>query len=422
LISPWVGTSDRPAPYGGGVGRRRRAEDGARSVAPVLAALQFSGPIAAARALARPLAAAILLSSLACTAAKIGYVYDKAEWPTEAGDFSRTGSLEREAYPPLALHWRTNAGVAPVGQLAVLDDAVAGCFLRRTVAAYALDTGEPIWTRNLRADPASGPSASAGLLYLSTDMPESKLQCISLRDGKTIWIADTGECSGAPTVVGPYIFASTRSGAMLRLNAADGAVHWSTRVARLAGASPSVRGELAVVTTLGDSVVAVAADTGRTVWQSHVGSAQFGAAAVHGERCYVSANNGEAVCLELASGRVLWKRALGGRCVSGPAARGGRVYYTDLSGRLTCFDAASGEELWRWQKQDPFKASPAVTPHFVFTASMGGRLACHDRETGEVLWEDAVEGSFETPPAIAERYLIAVSSRGTLFCYKEEIR
>ncbi len=395
MTYPWVGTSS---------GRKKVNGETAASLAVLIAVL------------------ALILYFGGCSGSTIGYTYSSASWPTQGGDVQRTGALGAEAHPPFFLKWKADAGLAPVGHLAVLEDAIAGCFLRRTVALYALDSGRTLWRRNLRTDPSSGPSASDGLMYLSTDIPEGRIQCLHIKDGKTLWWSETGETDGAPTAANGFVYACARNGRLLRLGPRDGKIHWRSRVAQLGGASPAVVSDIGVVTTLGDSVVAFRPDTGETSWRYQAGSAQFGSAAVKGGRCYLSANEGLAVCLELESGKEIWRRPLGGRSMSSPAVREGSVYFTDLSGRLSCFDAATGETTWETAEDAPLRAGPAVTSYYVYTAGMGGRVSCYDRETGEPLWTQVMEESFETPPVIAEMYLVVVSSEGTIYCFKEEIR
>lgn len=374
------------------------------------------------------LCAAIVLTSATalgiggCTSAKLGYSFASASWPTEGGDYTRSGAAAYEAHPPFYLRWQADGGVAPVGALAVLDDAVVGCFIRRSIGAYALDSGEALWKRNLRTDPASGPSAANGLLYLSTDIPEGRIQCLNLSDGKTAWWADTGEMTGAPTAAGPYLYVCARNGVLSRLDAREGKIQWSRRVAQLAGSSPLIRDGVSILTTLGDSVVAFSPENGRVLWRSNVGAAQFGSAALWGERCYVATNDGYVACLEIESGRQVWREELGGRCMSNPSVRDGRVYCTDLSGRVSCFDAASGSKIWSVDEDAPLRAAPTVSGFYVFTAGLGGRVSCYDRDTGELLWSEAVEAAFETPPAVAEMFLILVSSTGTIYCYKEDMQ
>jgi outer membrane protein assembly factor BamB len=368
------------------------------------------------------LAASFALLAGGCSSTKLGYGFASASWPTEGGDFSRSSAAGYEAHPPFYLRWQAGAGVAPAGALAVLDDVVIGCFLRRTVAAYALDTGQALWERNLRTEPSSGPSASDGLLYFSTDIPEGRIQCLNLSNGKTVWWADTGETTGAPTAAGPYLYVCARNGKLSRLGTRDGDIHWTKRVAPLAGASPLVGDDVSIVTTLGDSVVAFATGDGSVRWQSYVGAAQFGSAALWKDRCYVSTNDGYAVCLDLASGEEIWREPLGGRCMSSPSVRGDKVYCTDLSGRISCFDAASGEKHWEVTEDAPIRATPTVSGFYCFTAGMGGRVSCYDRESGDILWSEAVEDAFETPPVVAEMFLVLVSSTGTIYCYKEDIR
>ncbi len=445
MTLPLAGTSDgggegsalrrgprRPTSHAPVTGCDGRVSNSRRGLARVLAVLTsiIAGARGAKTASACPLAACIpfvtlamaLLVSAGCSTAKIGYSFPSASWPTEGGDFRRTGALGAEAHPPFALRWRVNAGIGPAGHLAILEDAVAGCFLRRTVAAYSLDSGEALWKRNLRTDPASGPSAAAGLMFISTDIPEGRVQCINLRNGRTRWWADTGETSGAPTVLGDCVYACARNGMLFKLEMRDGKVRWSRRIAKLAGSSPAVTEDVILLTTLGDSVVAVSTDSGKVRWRRFVGAAQFGAASVWNGRSYLSTNDGQAVCLDVTTGEELWRAPLGGRCMSNAAVREGAVYFTDLSGQLSCLSAATGELSWKTKEDGPFMAAPTASSLYVYTAGMGGRVSCYDRETGDLLWTEVIEDSFETPPVIAEMYLVLVSSKGTVYCYKEEIR
>ena len=367
------------------------------------------------------IASTALLAAGGCSSSRLGYVFSSASWPTEGGDFCRTGSLGAEAHPPFVLRWTSDAGLAPVGNLAALEDAVAGSFLRRTVAVYALDSGKTLWKRNLRTDIASGPTIAEGKLFVSTDIPEGKTYCLNLEDGKALWSADTGEVIGAPSAVPPSVFICTRSGRLMRLAMADGSVEWSARFAQLAACSPGIGEETAVSTTLGDTVVAFSPSTGRVLWRYDAGGAQFGSPALCEGFCVFSTNEGEAVCLDLDTGAQVWKKKLGGRCMSSPAIGDGLAYFTDMGGRLSCFALSTGETVWHKTLDSPMKASPTVSSLFVYTASLGGRVSCFDRRDGELLWSRDLEETLETPAVLAEMFLIVVSAKGKIYCFMEDL-
>ena len=428
----WAGISSAgaPGPYNGPEIGTAAAPAGRRLRSPSSPSRSRKTHSHGQRSLARAVsvcAAAFFLVSTAtltaggCSSSRLGYVFSSASWPTEGGDFCRTGSLGAEAHPPFVLRWTSDAGIAPVGGLAALEDAVAGSFLRRTVAVYALDSGKTLWKRNLRTDIASGPTVSDGKLFVSTDIPEGKTYCLNLKDGKALWSAETGEVIGAPSAVPPSVFICTRSGRLMRLAMADGSVEWSEHFAQLAACSPGIAKDTVVSTTLGDTVVAFSPSTGRVLWRYDAGGAQFGSPALCEGLCVFSTNEGEAVCLDLESGAEVWKKKLGGRCMSSPAIGDGLAYFTDMGGRLSCFALSTGETVWYKTLDSPVKASPTVSSFFVYTASLGGRVSCFDRKDGELLWSHDLEEPLETPVVLAEMFLIVVSAKGKIYCFMEDL-
>jgi len=235
-----------------------------------------------------------------------------------------------------------------------------------TIYCLHADTGENIWTNNLRSRytrfPQSGtPAVAAGKLYVLGAGRVAR--CVDAKSGEDLWkVRLPGEfrdefmqssfaVTGNIAVVG--------AGALFGLNTADGKVMWKIG----SGADKPFHSSPAV-------------------WQ-------------HQGKQYIIANRpkGETICVDPQTGKEMWRvESHAGK--SSPVVAGGQLftYGSSRKAGLRCFaiTPAAATEKWAFQKVSDSGSSPVVVGDYVYVQGER-RLACVNRKTGKGEWSTMLQ-------------------------------
>lgn len=196
------------------------------------------------------------------------------------------------------------------------------------------------------------------------------------------------------------IFAATRRGDVLALDANSGELKWQRNVKLPVKSAPVVKDNRLFVITTDNRLYALATDTGDTLW-IHAGIAEttsmFGAPSPTATENWVIVpySSGEIHALEARTGSVVWSDVLASDVrrrpssinLSGnatPVISHGVVYATSYDGVLAAFDLTSGNRIWVQDIGGLY--SPWVAGDFVYILTSDNQVIClHGRE-GKVKW------------------------------------
>ena len=255
--------------------------------------------------------------------------------------------------------------------------------------------------------------------------------CLAADSGTPVWqyaYEDFDDSQATPVIDGDSVYALSKEGIFLCLDARNGRLRWQKDMVSDHGAvrpvygfagSPVVRGNLLVLTA-NTAGMALDKKTGDRVWSSELPPAKFEASnpsdtnGADYATPVVYARQGKSYALiaswkglssvEVATGRPLWVyewELYSGRCVTDPLVIGDRMYvaqnfhppYKDLPGSL--FLAVSGEKpAVLWKSSDlTTEISDAVALDGYLYGGQGGpyrygaSLRCIDLKTGKMMWE-----------------------------------
>jgi outer membrane protein assembly factor BamB len=266
-------------------------------------------------------------------------------------------------------------------------------------------------------------------------------------------IAD-GRVNSQPAVVDGVVYAGAgdygKPGVVLALDAATGALRWTTDLPGEAVSSPAVAGGLVYIASVYDGLYALDAATGAVRWQAPLpsGGHDISSPAVVGGTVYVGDMSSPAVvdgvvycgggagfgmagpgqvsafdaatgaprwqtempgagiaALDAATGAVQWVFATGAPVVSSPAVAGGLVYAGDDAGYLHAVDIATGRERWQAELGAVTSGAPAIAAGVVYAGSANGRhvpadLVALDAATGAERWRFRAGGGVGSPALV----------------------
>lgn len=161
---------------------------------------------------------------------------------------------------------------------------------------------------------------------------------------------------------------------------------WSTPLPG-AGATPPVLGDDgAVVFTATDTgtVFAIDAATGAVLWSTPIGAPVEASPALADGILFVPTDTGEVVAMDASTGAVSWSGVTGSAVATQPAVAGGVVFVGSADGSVHAFDAAGCElascaSLWSHDTGDaPIAGGLAVSNGQLYAGTSDGRLIAYE--------------------------------------------
>jgi outer membrane protein assembly factor BamB len=282
----------------------------------------------------------------------------------------------------------------------------------KAIGSVALGAGtKRVWTADIaggspRGKLASVPVIAGGKLYVIDT--EAVVYAFDAKTGKRIWARsvkaadDVGhiEFGGGVSIEGDRVYASTGTGDVIALAAADGKVLWSVRPGGPLRGSPTVALGNVYVMSQDNQLFALNESDGAVIWQD-AGTLQstgvFGVAAPAAAQGSVVAgySSGELSAYRYENGRALWGDALSRTNIStsvstltdidaDPVIDRGRVFAIGEGGRMASYEMVSGQRLWELNIGGI--ATPLVAGEWVFVVTDKGRVYCIARTAGKVRW------------------------------------
>jgi outer membrane protein assembly factor BamB len=143
------------------------------------------------------------------------------------------------------------------------------------------------------------------------------------------------------------------------------------------------------------NVVAINAESGKQAWRTELEETLSAGPSVGGGMVAVGSADGVVIVLNTADGTERWRVDLGGEVLAPPVLTDEYVVVSTIDNRLRALRAFDGSEVWSIVKQTPAltmrgSAVPAIAGNTVIAGFDSGRLLAADLDTGDVVWESVL--------------------------------
>jgi outer membrane protein assembly factor BamB len=267
------------------------------------------------------------------------------------------------------------------------------------------------WTAVLPAPPAFSPAFDGQFAYVS--LRTNQLVALSLQDGSQSWSV---ECpTSAPPAAGDgLVFAGSDDLVEARAQR-DGRAQWRRPVQERVTALHWDTGWLLASTESGPLLAIRAAD-GEILWQRDLGAPLQGPPALTGDRVYLPIKDGRVVALSLSTGEEIWSRKLAEPAV-GILPVGDRVYVGSKDNQMHSFEADDGDTDWRWRTGADLLGLPVLDDERVYFVALDNVLRGHDRNSGSMEWKRVLPMRPFTGPLLSGNILIVSGVASELHAY-----
>ena len=201
------------------------------------------------------------------------------------------------------------------------------------------------------------------------------------------WRTDTtDEVIGAPVLADGRLYATTKGGSLVALDAATGTLLWQQQVTTyVLRASPAVANGLVLIGG-GFTFRAFDAVTGEPRWEVPL---QYGGQAspmVHEGKVFVGSQQGWMYGLDAQRGTSLWRVPTEGIVFGSVALDGSSLVYGTDEGILYNVSPDTGRVTWRAKVDGAIFASPVIADGLVYIPTQAGNTAAFDLVSGELRW------------------------------------
>ena len=329
------------------------------------------------------------------------------------GDASRAPS-SGESFPDTLIPlWDEKTGRSPIGAPGLGDSVVVTQSTDRRVSVYLRRSGERVWQSRLKGPGATGPIFTGEQVFAASGDQNGQLHAYDLMTGKRWWNEKVGPVVGPIAKVGQRVFAATRAGWLIALDAENGTARWSRPFPRPLRAGVTALGEQILVAT-GDSLYLLDARDGFVDASSAAPGTVFSPPAVADGFVVVTSPDGFISAFHSSTLERLWEIPTNDPVFGSPAIA-----------RDTAFAVTQNGTLWMVPLETPrgaravplglvVRAGPSPLARGVLIATVHGEVAWFVPEVAEPLWLRQFKGPIETPPILDQGMLFILDAGGKI--------
>jgi outer membrane protein assembly factor BamB len=327
------------------------------------------------------------------------------DWVTYGGTASRTNESFSTMAPPLKPMWEYDALAGVSGTPLVRDSVILVGTLRGELHAINLLTGNRMGYAVMESAVSGTPVWDEGNAYVACALGTETLFCVSLREGKRVWLGKYGPIETSPLVIGEFLYVVTLDGTLQCLKKVDGVEFWKFEYAekdvrKPVRSSPASDGEVIVFGSDGGGIYAVERLTGKLRWKYQATASIFATPVLSNGVCVVGAIDGVLYALDIRTGELHWMHETGTRIFAPAAATQKQIFIGTADGRVTALSLESGKKLWSFSCRSVVSCAPLVAGDILYVGSQDHNLYALRVATGEKIWQYEAPGRIKVSPVI----------------------
>lgn len=337
-------------------------------------------------------------------------------WTTYLGTATHAPST-RGAPPVLpTLAWSFDVGRSAAGAIALGDSVVAVQGRDRRLVLLDRATGHRVWEVRLGEVGATGPMFAGRHVYAASETADGRVYAFRFNDGRRAWRQEVGPVAGPIAVGSSHVFAATRYGDVVALEAATGRVSWRRRLPSAARTGVVIAGSRVLVGT--DDTLYALADDGVVAATRPLPGALITPPAVHAGFVIVASPDGWVLGYDAETLEEQWRVTTDGPVLGAPAVARDTAFAVTLSGTLVAIPLREPATAHRIALEAAVRAPSAPVAEGVLIATVAGHVVwvrAGQRDTG---WRIEVPGPLEHPPLVDRGELFIMDGRGRLHVFR----
>ena len=198
-----------------------------------------------------------------------------------------------------------------------------------------------------------------------------------------------------PAVKGERIYMPLAGGALVALQAKDGALLWKNDSGGEISCAPEADDtSVYVASEAGDAanapkglVRAVSRETGITLWVRALQTPLYGLLVANEAAVFGISETGQVYALDKNKGEILWSAQAAPTLSSELTLSGNRLYVGSKEGLLLALDIAKGHIVWRFQAQGSIRGHLWVVADTLYGSTASGQVYALNKSSGALQWK-----------------------------------
>lgn len=334
--------------------------------------------------------------------------------PPIEGPVGGVARPEPIAGTPLTRQWTSRIARGPSGPVALDSARLYVGAGDRQVLAVELRNGVTRWSVRLAGPVVGGVVLAGRRVYAASDRPGGKVYAWDAENGNQAWATRTGYVDVPLTVTGGRVFALTRRGLLMALDAKTGDKLWQRPVRSARIALEPLPGERLLITGY-DSLQVVAQRDGRTLTRHRAPGAMLSPWVRHAGALLTTTGDSLVVALDDSTLAERWRVRLDAPLTAPPTLRGDTIYAVTRVGTLyRVLPGSRAEATLLSAAEWPATGAPVALGDWVLVGSSDGALRAFTG-TGQEAWRIPLGRPFELPPIpLPGGDFLALGGRGDL--------
>ncbi len=292
---------------------------------------------------------------------------------------------------------------------------------RDGLVAYNKDTGQNLWRKDIEGG-VQGATFHNNHLYISGG--DGLIYSVNANTGETIWTYNLKlEILHSPTFHKGVLYILTSNNTVYALTAEKGELKWTyarkgtSLPLNIYGNSPPLIYKDNILLGLSDGfLVCITQDAGTLAWERSL--SQYSRfknlyITIHENTVYASSYEQDIYALDANSGRIVWSiEKMGG---SSPVTIDqNNIFFSTFNGDIVSADKATGKIKWKHSLKNSIATRPVIFQNTVYVAQSNGPLLALNKTSGEVEAQyDRVKGAL-APIHLQDDRIYLMSSEGQL--------
>ena len=281
--------------------------------------------------------------------------------------------------------------------------------------AVNLDRGTIRWS--LDVSTSFTPATGDGLVFT---VNESTIEAREAQTGAMKWRAPLPGGAAVPLYFDTgWLLASTPTGDLAAMRAADGTLVWRQQLAAPLSGPPGPALDRLYLPLADKRLVSVLLTSGETMWSRALPTVVTTMLALD-DQLVIGTAGKQVMSLDLRHGRERWLWTVGGDVSGAPAADERRIYFAARDNVIRAVDRGSGNLRWKAPLPSRPAGGPLLLPDAVLMPMVSSEIAGFDRDTGKAAVTVKAAGEIGAQPffrplaSITSPRLITVSREGHL--------
>ncbi len=273
-----------------------------------------------------------------------------------------------------------------------------------------------MWRRKLHGRGATGPLVVEGRVYGASGDERGRVHAYALRSGERIWSREMGPIVDPMAVYGANLYAATRTGDVVALSRSGGDVVWQRRVSTRLSVGVTALGPYVLVAAE-DSLHLLRRERGQPVVSRATPGTAIAAPAVAGDTLIFASPMGFVTGLDVHSLRTLWQVDVQDPVYGSPTVARDTVFAVTARGTLWAIPVRRPLEGQALELTSPVRAPPAPVTAGVLVVTLRGEIM-HVVESNIPKWRTRVEAPVEQAPVVDGSMLFVVDGRGEMHAWR----